>query len=218
MRFSNLLLLQLLAVGTITVVHAQDSSYTRVETRSSSTSSSSSTSTGSSDKSGTNQGGTVETVTFTDKKVFVPKFKERIKNLKEQVDFSLGKGFITQDESAQFHSRLTQLHAQEEDLAKKGYPKGELDVLEKGITGLNSDLFKASNKPAADKPGTTTTGGASPAAAPATAPKSTGATAEGAGKPASSSKASSAKAPAPAAKKTATSTKPAAKSAPARKK
>lgn len=213
MRFSNLLLLQLvLALGSVTISDAQESSYSRVETRSSSTSSSSSTSTGSSDRKG--QGETVDTVTFTDKKVFVPKFKERIKNLKEQVEFSLGKGFISQDESTQFHSRLTQLSAQEADLEKKGYPKGELDSLEKGITGLNSDLFKASNKPSGEKPGTTTTGSAS-ATTPA---KGTGATADGATKPATAAAKTPAKAPAkaPAAKAAPVAKKPAA--APAKKK
>lgn len=174
MRFSNLLFLQLLAVCSITAASAQDSSYSRVETRSSSTSSSTTTSTGSSDKTGKTDGSQTETGTFADKKVFVPKFKERIKNLKEQVDFSLGKGFITQAESTAFHARLDQLHVQEEDLAKKGYPKAELDGLEKGITGLNSDLFKASNKASAEKAGTTTTGsGTAAAKTPAPAAKTT---------------------------------------------
>lgn len=203
MRFSNLLLLQVLAVGTITAGYAQDSSYSRVETRSSSTTTSSSTSTGSSDKA--NQGSSSETVTFTDKKVFVPKFKERIKNLREQVDFSLGKSFISKDESSTFHSRLDQLHAQEEDLAKRGYPKTELDDLEKGITGLNSDLFKASNKPSGEKAGETTAGSGS--AETGAAAKSTGATAEAVtkttAKPAATKPAATAPAKKPAAKATA---------------
>jgi hypothetical protein len=203
MRFSNLLLLQVLAVGTITTSYAQESSYSRVETRSSSTTSSSSTSTGSSDKS--NQGASSETVTFADKKVFVPKFKERIKNLREQVDFSLGKTFISKDESSKFHSRLDQLHAQEEDLAKRGYPKSELDDLEKGITGLNSDLFKASNKPSGEKAGETTTSGGTTSGAPA---KSTGATAEGVTKTTTKPAASKPAAAAPA-KKAATAKAPA---------
>lgn len=112
-------------------------SYTRVESSSSSNSNT---------NSSTNS--SQETV-FTEKPSikFNPKFKERINNLKDQVSLSLAKGFITKEESDSFNVRINQLSTQEADLEKKGYPKAELDDLEKNITLANGDLYKASNKP-----------------------------------------------------------------------
>ncbi|MBX9719756.1 MAG: hypothetical protein K2X81_00035 [Candidatus Obscuribacterales bacterium] len=130
----------------------EQTKFTRVESHSSSnntvnsSSSSSSSSTGS-DAVGGDSSFSSETVRTEKPSIFfVPKFKQRILDLKEQITLGQTKGFLSSEEVAAFMQRDGQLLLQEEDLAKKNYPKAQLDDLEKAITLLNGDLFKAMNK------------------------------------------------------------------------
>ncbi len=85
--------------------------------------------------------------------IFVPKFKERLLNLADQIRLVQSKGFISSDEASLFLDRQSKLLLQEAEASKKGFPRPELDDLEKAITLLNSDLFKASKKSDPVKPG-----------------------------------------------------------------
>jgi hypothetical protein len=82
-----------------------------------------------------------------------PKYEERVKNLGEQIQMLEGKGLLTKDETARFMERQSQLSKQEEAVRSGGYQKPETDQLEKSITLLNSDVFRASNKHNPIKPG-----------------------------------------------------------------
>lgn len=63
------------------------------------------------------------------------------------------KGFITDAEASQFLDRKTKLLDVEAEANKKAFPKDDIDSLEKAITLLNSDLFKAMRKTDPVKPG-----------------------------------------------------------------
>lgn len=91
------------------------------------------------------------TVTITRK--FVPKFKERIKNLAEQIQMAQSKGFIEPEKAKDFLAEQAKLLQQEEAAAKNNFPKEELDKLETAITVLNGNLFKAMRKNDPVKPG-----------------------------------------------------------------
>lgn len=84
--------------------------------------------------------------------MFVPKFKQRLNDLADQVHLAQGKAFITADEAAKFMERQSKLLTVEADLSRRGYPKEELDSLEKSITSLNADLFAAMHKTDPVKP------------------------------------------------------------------
>lgn len=85
--------------------------------------------------------------------IFVPKFRERLINLGDQIRMVQAKGFISAEESSAFLSRQAVLLEQETTAAKNGFQRAEVDSLEKAITLLNSDLFKASKKSDPVKPG-----------------------------------------------------------------
>jgi hypothetical protein len=82
-----------------------------------------------------------------------PKYQQRVKNLGEQIQMLEGKGLLTKEETAKFMERQSQLSKSEEAARNGGYQKPETDQLEKSITLLNSDVFKASNKHNPIKPG-----------------------------------------------------------------
>jgi tetratricopeptide (TPR) repeat protein len=77
---------------------------------------------------------------------FVPKFRKRISDLAEQIQFVQNKGFISAADSAAFLARQKSMLAKEEDLRAHGYPKEEMEGLDKEIAGLNNDLFAAMGK------------------------------------------------------------------------
>jgi hypothetical protein len=85
---------------------------------------------------------------------FIPKFKQRINDLGEQIRLAQTKGFISGEESARFLDRQAKLLLQEAEVSQKGFPKPDLDTLEKAVTLLNSDLFAAMRKSDPVKPGT----------------------------------------------------------------
>ncbi len=156
MRTAHLLrVLTIIACSATLPSFAQEQTkFTRVETHSSSNStvnSSSSSSSSSSSNGGDTSGGdssfSSETIRTEKPSIFfVPKFKQRIMDLKDQITLGQKNGYLTNEEVAAFMERDNQLLQQEEDLARKNYPKAQLDELEKAITLLNGDLFKASNK------------------------------------------------------------------------
>ena len=84
---------------------------------------------------------------------FVPKFKQRLVDLADQIKMAQGKGFLTADEVSKFMERQSKLLMQEEAASKKGFPRSELDALEREITLLNGDVFKAMRKSDPVKPG-----------------------------------------------------------------
>jgi hypothetical protein len=80
--------------------------------------------------------------------VFNPKYKERLATYAEQVDMGLAKGWLTAAEGVQFKNQLERLNQLEETVRAAGYPKDQLDNLEKEVTRFNMDLTTAANKPA----------------------------------------------------------------------
>ncbi len=74
------------------------------------------------------------------------KFKERLKNLRQQNDTAQSKGWITADEHAKFNAEVDRLTSVEATVEAAGFPKADLDDLEKQVTKLNSDLSTASTK------------------------------------------------------------------------
>jgi hypothetical protein len=81
------------------------------------------------------------------------KYRQRIKDLGEQIQMLESKGLLTKDESAKFMERQSQLGKSEEVIENGGFQKGPTDELEKSVTLLNSDVFKASHKSNPIKPG-----------------------------------------------------------------
>jgi hypothetical protein len=79
-------------------------------------------------------------------KTYSLKFKERLNNLRQQNDTALSKGWITADEKANFSAEIDRLTALEAKVEAAGFPKPDLDDLEKQVTKLNADLSTASNK------------------------------------------------------------------------
>ena len=81
------------------------------------------------------------------------KYAQRVKDLGEQIQLVQSKGLITGDEASKFLERQGKLKNMEEETRKAGFPKPQADELEKSITLLNADLFKASHKSNPIKPG-----------------------------------------------------------------
>jgi hypothetical protein len=94
-------------------------------------------------------------VSVTASKTYSLKFKERLGNLSKQNDTAKEKGWINDTEYANFNAEIARLTALEAKVEAAGFPKPDLDDLEKQVTKLNSDLSSASNKP--KKAATTTT-------------------------------------------------------------
>jgi hypothetical protein len=84
---------------------------------------------------------------------FIPKFKQRINDLGDQIRLVQSKGFITGIEASKFLDQQSKLLLQESEVSMKGFPKADLDTLEKAITLLNADLFAAMRKCDPVKPG-----------------------------------------------------------------
>ncbi len=85
------------------------------------------------------------------------KFKERLKNLRQQNDTALSKGWINADEHTRFNTEVDRLTSVEARVEAAGFPKPDLDDLEKQVTKLNSDLSTASTKQPKTTATTTTT-------------------------------------------------------------
>lgn len=106
-------------------------------------------------------------------KTYTLKFKERINNLNQQNDTALSKGWITSDEHGNFKAELDRLTGVEAKIEAAGFPKADVDDLEKQVTKVNADLSSASNKPKTTATTTTTTKTATPAVKKTTTTKKT---------------------------------------------
>lgn len=82
---------------------------------------------------------------------FAFKYKERLKNLKEQINLALTKAWLTPDQGEIFFGKLTRLEILEGGLSAKDYPQPETNELEKAITLLNSDLYTVMNRASSTK-------------------------------------------------------------------
>lgn len=75
-----------------------------------------------------------------------PKFKKRISDIADQIDMALSKGFISSDEASGFKQRQLQLLSMDEEYNKKGSAPNLLVEIERTITVLNADMYRAMNK------------------------------------------------------------------------
>jgi hypothetical protein len=130
--------------------------------------------------------------------VFAAKYKERLRNWREQIELGLSRGFLQPSDAEKYKAWLDQLTAQDTELSAKGYPKAETDDMEQKFNAFNVDFTNAMQPKA--------TPAAKPTPAAVTPPSTVPPKAPPAIKPA-------AKAPVPAAAKR----KPAAKSKAKRK-
>lgn len=94
---------------------------------------------------------TVETrgVGFKGANVYNPKYKERIGTYGEQIEMGLNKGWLTAAEGSEFKRRLEEMKTMEAAGAANGWPKDDVDKVEKVFTTFNIDLSNASNKKSA---------------------------------------------------------------------
>lgn len=74
------------------------------------------------------------------------KYKERLKNWGEQIEMGLSKGWLNNADATVFKGRLEQLRTLEAEVSGRGYPKPELDDMEKQFTKFNQDLSDAGSK------------------------------------------------------------------------
>ncbi len=86
-------------------------------------------------------------VSVSSTKSYSLKFKERLKDLTKQNDQAQTKEWINADEHSKFSAEIDRLTALEEKVESAGFPKTDVDDLEKQVTKLNADLSTASNKP-----------------------------------------------------------------------
>jgi len=86
------------------------------------------------------------TVGVTEKKGYAFKYGQRIKDWRIELDKGTDKGWLSADEAKKFGDRLDQLKALNETVKSHGYPKGELDDMEKQFNQYNIDLSHATEK------------------------------------------------------------------------
>ena len=85
-----------------------------------------------------------------DKKSYAFKYKQRLKDWTEQINTGLSKGWLSADAGQKMRDRVAALRTLEASVRAKGYPKADLDDMEKQFTQFNIDLSHASEtKPAA---------------------------------------------------------------------
>jgi hypothetical protein len=115
-----------------------------------------------------------------ERKGYAFKYGQRLKDWSEQIDTGLAKGWLSPPDAQKFRDRIASLRALNDSVNAKGYPKADLDDMEKQFTQFNIDLSHASEpKPqaAGASQGQTTTGtqGQTPqAGAPQPAEKKSG--------------------------------------------
>jgi hypothetical protein len=87
---------------------------------------------------------------MVEKKGYAFKYRQRLHDWSEQINTGLVKGWLTPADAQKMRERLSQLRSLEAAVQAKGYPKPELDDMEKQFTQFNIDLSHASEpKPAA---------------------------------------------------------------------
>ena len=75
------------------------------------------------------------------------KYKERIKNFKEQLKMGIEKNWLTSQEAQEFKEKIDVLEKMEKKVSDKKYPKEEVDHMEKMFTLYNQQFHKASTTP-----------------------------------------------------------------------
>lgn len=90
-------------------------------------------------------------VGFKNANVVEFKYKERLKNFKEQLKMGETKGWLTDKEILEFKEKIDVLEQMEKKISAKGYPKAETDNMEKMFTLYNQQFHKASTTPMAKK-------------------------------------------------------------------
>lgn len=87
----------------------------------------------------------------TEVKKFAPKFRQRLKDIKEQINTGVTKGWITQDQADQLKKQHDEVAAFEVEVRSKGYPRKQEDQLEQQVTELNQSVQSAIAKSSASK-------------------------------------------------------------------
>jgi hypothetical protein len=82
----------------------------------------------------------------TEKKGYAFKYGQRIKDWRAEIDKGTEKGWLTSEEAKKFGDRLDQLKTLNETVKGKGYPKSDLDDMEKQFNQYNIDLSHATSK------------------------------------------------------------------------
>lgn len=82
-------------------------------------------------------------VGFQGANVFAPKYKQRLKNWREQIELGAQKGFLKPADIERFNNVLARLTQLDADLAAKNYPKEETDSMEQDFNAFNVDLTQA---------------------------------------------------------------------------
>lgn len=67
-------------------------------------------------------------------------FKERLTNLIEQINNNEAKGFLTAGQSSNFKAQIDVLLSSTSNAENAGWPKDQVDQLDKDITKLNADV------------------------------------------------------------------------------
>lgn len=101
-----------------------------------------------------------------DANVFAAKYKERLKNWREQIELGLSRGFLQPADADKYKAWLDQLTAQDAEFSAKGYPKPETDDMEQKFNAFNVDFTNAMQP----KPAPASTTPAPKAAPPSTVP------------------------------------------------
>jgi hypothetical protein len=90
-----------------------------------------------------------------DANVFNAKYKERLKNWREQIELGLSRGFLQPTDADKYKAWLDQLTAEDADLSAKGYPKAETDDMEQKFNAFNVDFTNAMQPKPTPAPKTT---------------------------------------------------------------
>ena len=88
------------------------------------------------------------TETVVDTKGYAFKYSQRLKNWAEQIDTGITKGWLSADDATKMKARLEELRKLNDSVSSKGYPRADLDDMEKQFTQFNIDLSHASETPA----------------------------------------------------------------------
>ncbi len=72
------------------------------------------------------------------------KFRERLHNLHEKIDTAVAKGWITAAQASSFGAEADRLVTATSNAEAAGWPKAQVDTLEKSVTKLNASLATAS--------------------------------------------------------------------------
>ncbi len=72
------------------------------------------------------------------------KFRERLHNLHEKIDTAVAKGWITAAQASSFGAEADRLVTATSNAEAAGWPKAQVDTLEKNVTKLNASLATAS--------------------------------------------------------------------------